>query len=67
MTNLMNGEPYYISMAARSKYGCGPSTIFYGPFIPAQRPNQMVNLVAVPDDRTLDVTAPIPTCTTIQA
>ena len=61
MTNLMNGEPYYISMGARSKYGCGPSTNFYGPFIPAQRPNQIVNLVAVPDDRTLDVTAPIPT------
>lgn len=60
MTNLMNGEPYYVSLAACSMYGCGPSTTFYGPFVPAQPPNKMVNLIATPDDRTLFVTAPIP-------
>ena len=61
ITGLMNGKPYRVSLAACSKRGCGMFTRFYGPFVPAQPPNQMMQPVATAGDGVISVTAPVPT------
>ena len=61
ITGLMNGKPYRVTLAACAKRGCGMFTQFYGPFVPAQPPNQMPQPVATAGNGVISVVAPAPT------